>query len=182
MALQAGASGLSFTPVPGLIGSDLMRVRDDFRTIANPFAPDERVAVIPAINPDFALVHALRAAPDGTLVIPASGDAALLIRASRTVIATAETVTDGPVEVLRADEQLVPGIYVDAVAVAPRGAHPLGCPGWYGVDEEHTRAYVDAARDAARFAAYVKTFILEPAGAEAYLERAVGEGRVAPHV
>lgn len=175
MALQAGASGLPFTPVPGLIGSDLMRVRDDFRTIANPYAPDQRVAVIPALAPDIALVHALRAAPDGTLVLPAAGDDPLLIQASRFVIATAEVVLDGPVQLLGPDERLVPGIYVDVLTPASQGAHPLACPGYYPADEDAFAAYSDAAADPARFQAYLR---MEGLVAPAALPAGVGrEGR-----
>ena len=39
-ALQAGAKGQPFAPLRGLIGSDLLRHRDDWRVIANPFASE----------------------------------------------------------------------------------------------------------------------------------------------
>lgn len=170
MALQAGASGLSFTPVPGLIGSDLMRVRDDFRVIADPY--DElRVAVVPAITPDIALVHALRADPDGNLVVGSKGDDPLLIQASRFVIATCEEIVDAPITTLTVDERLVPGIYVDVVSLAPHGSHPLPCQGLYDEDTAHVRRYLEAARDPDAFAAYLREFVFEPDGNEAYLER-----------
>jgi glutaconate CoA-transferase subunit A len=171
MALQAGVSGLPFTPVPGLIGSDLLHVRPDFRVIADPYDPDVRVAVVPAINPDVAIVHALRAARDGTLVIPASGDAHLLIQASRFVIATAEEICDAAPETIRADERVIPGIYVDVVAPAPYGAHPMGCGGLYGDDAAQIRAYAEAAGDADRFRRYLEEYVLAPAGQDAAIER-----------
>jgi glutaconate CoA-transferase, subunit A len=171
MALQAGASGLPFTPVPGLIGSDLMRVRPDFREIPDPYDPAMRVAVVPAITPDVAIVHALGAARDGTLIIPASGDAHLLIQASRFVIATAEEVWDAPPAQISADERLIPGIYVDLIAPAPYGAHPLRCGGLYGDDAAQIREYVDAARDGDRFRWYLQEYVLGPRDHTAYIER-----------
>ncbi len=171
MALQAGASGLTFTPVPGLVGSDLMAVRPDFRTIPDPYDPTLSVAVVPAITPDVALIHALRAGPDGTLVVPAGGDAPLLAQASRTVIATVEAVSAAPIRRLTTEEQLVPGIHVDAIVPTPRGAHPLGCHPLYGDDAAHIRHYLRAARDATSFAAYLRAFVHEPEGHAAYLER-----------
>lgn len=172
MALQAGASGLPFTPVPGLIGSDLMAVRDDFLTMPNPFDPEARVAVVPAIRPDVALVHAFRADPDGNLVVGRGGDDPLLIQASRFVIATAEEIMDGPITTLSADERLVAGIHVDVLAPAPHGSHPLGCGALYPADVAHLACYVEAARDPHAFAAYLRAYVLEPADESAYLERA----------
>lgn len=170
MALQAGASGLTFTPVPGLLGSDLMAVRPDFRTIPDPYEPAVQVAVVPAITPDIALIHALRAGPDGTLVVPAGGDAPLLAQASRTVIATVEAISATPIAHLTAEEQLLPGIYVDAIVPAPRGAHPLGCYPLYSDDAAHIRRYLEAAREPAAFAAYLRTYVHEPEGHAAYLD------------
>jgi len=173
MALQAGASGLPFTPVPGLIGSDLMTVRPDFRIIDDPYVQGMRIAIVPAITPDIALVHALCADLDGNLVVSASGDDPLLIRASRTVIATTEAIVSSPVTSIGACEQIVPGIYVDVVAPAPRGSHPLACPGRYERDAAHLAAYVQAARDPAAFAAYLRRYVFEPAGYDEYAQRLV---------
>lgn len=160
MALQAGASGIPFTPVPGLIGSDLIRVRPDFRVIADPYDPALQIAVVPAIRPDVAIVHALRASRDGSLVLPAGGDAHLLIQAARFVIATAEEIGDAPPEVIAADERIVPGIYVDVVAPAPHGALPMKCGSRYGDDAAQIRAYAEAARDADRFRVYLERSLL----------------------
>jgi len=84
MALQAGASGLTFTPVPGLLGSDLMTVRPDFRAIPDPYDPSVQVAVVPAITPVLPLIHALRAGPDTPLVLPTGNDTPLPAPAART--------------------------------------------------------------------------------------------------
>lgn len=171
MALQAGASGLPFTPVPGLIGSDLMRVRPDFRVIADPYDPAMNVAVVPAIRPDVAIVHALRAAPDGTLVIPATGDAHLLIQAARLVIATAEEICDSVPELIGTDERIIPDIYVDVIAPARHGAHPMGCAGLYGDDHAFISAYVEAARDAGRFRQFIDDHVVGRSAGDGAAER-----------
>jgi len=119
MALQAGASGVSFTPVPGLIGSDLMRVREDFREVDDPFQAGRRVALVPALRPDFALVHAGRADPEGNAVISTLYDDRLLIQASRTVIMSVEHVEAGATDRLGPNEQLVPAAYLAALTLAP---------------------------------------------------------------
>lgn len=161
--------------MPGLIGSDILRYRTDYRIIENPFDPGRRVVVVPAINPDVALVHALRADHAGNLVVPAAGDTPMLVMASRFVIATAEDVHAEPITSVAADERFIPSIYVHALAPAPHGAHPLHCPGRYDTDHAHIRRYVAAARDPEAFAAYLRMFVEEPEDEAAYLVRVLEE-------
>lgn len=119
MALQAGASGVAFTPVPGLIGSDLLRIRPDFRVIDDPYRPGETVVLVPAIAPDFALVHGRRADPEGNVVIGTGKDDRLLVQAARRVIVSVEQVSPEATMALAPDEQLIPAAYVERLVVAP---------------------------------------------------------------
>jgi glutaconate CoA-transferase subunit A len=57
-ALEAAEKGNPFMPLRGLIGSDLMNVRSDWRVIDNPFGNDDPIVLLPAIRPDVALFHA----------------------------------------------------------------------------------------------------------------------------
>lgn len=142
-------------PVPGHVGSDYERIRPEFRVIQNPFAPEERVMLVPAIRPDIALLHALAAAADGTLLLDHMEDDALLAQASRAVIASAERIV--PVEDLRRAPEgtVLEGIHVTGVVEIPGGAHPTLVRGAYEADAKHLEEYVAAARDAAAFAAYL---------------------------
>jgi glutaconate CoA-transferase, subunit A len=119
MALQAGASGMGWTPVPGLIGSDLLKVRPDFKVVDDPYAGSGRVVLVPALRPEFALVHARRADERGNLVIGTTYDDRLMVQAARTVIATVERIAPDATERLHGDEQVLPASFVDVVAVAP---------------------------------------------------------------
>lgn len=121
MALQAGASGVSFTPVPGLLGSDLLARRSDWKIVDDPFRPGSRVVLVPAIAPEFALVHALRADPRGNAVTGTKNDDRLLIQASRRVLMTVEEITPDALESLQPDEQVIPSAFVDLIAEAPGG-------------------------------------------------------------
>ena len=112
MALQAGASGIPWTPVPGLIGSDLMTRRPDIRIF-------EGLALVPALTPEFALVHARRADPQGNAVIETAYDDRLLIQAAGTVIMSVAEVRPGAVDTLTRGEQVVPAAYVDVLTVVP---------------------------------------------------------------
>jgi len=148
MALQAGASGVSFSPVPGLFGSDLLKVRADWRTLDDPFGDGGQVVVVPAVAPEYAALHALRADPAGSVVTTIEFDDRLLAQASRRVVVTVEEVFADATASLRPDEQLIPSAYLDLVVLAPGGSAPIGCFGRYPDDRDAILAYLTAAHDA----------------------------------
>lgn len=117
MALQAGASGVSFTPVPGLLGSDLLRWRSDFRVVDDPYRPGRKVVLVPAIRPDFALLHGRRADLEGNVVIGTTYDDRLVAQASCHVVYSVETVQEQATRSLAADEQVIPAAFVDALVL-----------------------------------------------------------------
>jgi glutaconate CoA-transferase subunit A len=119
MALQAAAGGVSFAPVPGLLGSDLLERRGDFRLIDDPFRPGKQVVLVPAIRPQFALLHGRRADPAGNVVIGIEFDDRLVAQASEHVIYSVPEIGDGATRRLGPDEQVVPCAYVDALALVP---------------------------------------------------------------
>jgi glutaconate CoA-transferase, subunit A len=112
MALQAGASGIPWTPVPGMVGSDLMGRRPDIRLL-------EGMAIVPALRPQFALVHGRRADPQGNAVIAITYDDRLLIQASGAVIMSVDEVRPGATDTLVRGEQVIPSAYIDVLTVAP---------------------------------------------------------------
>jgi glutaconate CoA-transferase subunit A len=119
MALQAGASGVSFTPVPGLLDSDLLRARPDFRVIDDPFRPGERVVLVPAIAPEYALLHGRWADPDGNVVIGTEYDDRLVVQAARHVVYSVDELREEAARGLAPGEQVVPAAYVDALVIVP---------------------------------------------------------------
>src|SRR6266478_3404961 len=60
-ALQAGVMNVPFAPVRGLLGTDYMKIRPDFLRMANPYDPEEEIALVPALTPDVAVFHGFRA-------------------------------------------------------------------------------------------------------------------------
>lgn len=155
-------------PVAGHVGSDYERLRPEFTVIANPYAPGQRVMLVPAIRCDVALIHALAASPDGTLLLDHMEDDALLAQASRVVIASAERLA--PADEVRAGAGTVlEGIHVTAVVELPGGAHPTQLRGVRDVDAAHLEAYVQAAGDEAAFARYLDRWVYGPKDHAAYL-------------
>jgi glutaconate CoA-transferase subunit A len=142
-ALQAAEKGLPFTPLRGVIGSDLLTYRNDWKVIQNPFAlaPDP-IVLLPAIQPDFALFHSAAADRNGNVWIGRRRELMVMAHASRQTLVTVERVLD---EDFFDDERRVagvlPGLYVDAIAVAEKGARPLALDGEDECDSEALARY-----------------------------------------
>jgi glutaconate CoA-transferase subunit A len=155
-SLEAAVKGTPFMPLRGLLGSDLMRQRKDWQVIDNPYGEDDPIVLLPAIQPDVALFHAPTADRSGNVWIGRQRELATLAYASRKTIVTVETIHDGDLlddPVLAAG--VLPGFYVDAVAIAKNGAWPLTLPDHYPVDAAHLRDYAQQARTAEGFARYL---------------------------
>ncbi len=80
-------------PARGLIGTDYLKVRPDFRVLRNPYGDDD-VVVVPAIVPEIAVFHAFRANRNGGVAVWADQDNWLLAQAARRVIVTVEEIVD----------------------------------------------------------------------------------------
>lgn len=162
-ALQAGEKGNPFMPLRGLIGSDILAHRSDYKIIDNPLAPDgvrDPIVVIPAIRPDLALIHAPLADRAGNLWVGRDHELRILAHAARRTVATVEQIADGDLNAdpLRA-AGVISSLYVDAVAVAPRGALPRGMSGLYDEDRAAIAAYVQAAATPEGFRAWLDAFL-----------------------
>jgi glutaconate CoA-transferase subunit A len=156
-ALQAAEKGVPFMPLRGLIGSDLLSHREDWRVGANPFAPDDPIVLLPALHPDVALFHASLVDDEGNVWIGRRRELATMAHASRRTLVTYERCHKGS---LFEDERLaagaLPALYVDAVAEAARGAWPLAFAEEYPADVAHLKAYVAEAQSESGFAAYLE--------------------------
>jgi len=132
--LQAGATGLPFMPMNPTAAGDLESANPKYRTVTDPYSGEE-VIVVPALNPDVAVVHVQRADSDGNAhiwgIIGEQKEAAF---AARHVILTAEEIVEE--EVIRSDPNrtLIPGFIVDAVCHVPYCAHPSYTQGYYDRD------------------------------------------------
>jgi glutaconate CoA-transferase subunit A len=159
-ALQAAERGVPFLPLRGIIGSDLLAHRADWRVIDNPFGRDDPIVLLPAIRPDVALFHAAMADRDGNVWIGRDRDLVVLAHAAARTVVTVERIHDGD---LLADPVLsagtLPGFYVESVAVAPGGAWPLPLADHYAADAAHLAEYARMAATPAGFADYLDRFV-----------------------
>lgn len=155
--LMAAQKGSPFMPMRGLIGTDVLRHRDDWRVIDNPFAESgDPVVLIPAITPDIAIFHVPMADRAGNVWIGRRRELAAMAYASAATLVTAERIVD---DSLLASETTaagtLPALYVTAVAHAPRGAWPYGLWGEYPADTAELLRYAAAARTQDGFDAYM---------------------------
>lgn len=163
-ALQAAEKGIPFMPLRGLLGTDILAHRDDWRVAANPFADGEDpIVLLPAIVPDAAIFHAPKADREGNVWIGRRRELATMAHAARRSLVTVETVVEESLLASEADAAgVLPAMYVEAIAVAPRGAWPLGCQDLYDADDAELARYAAAARSADGFAAWLETFLAQP--------------------
>lgn len=161
-ALQAAEKGVPFMPLRGVLGSDILAHRPDWKVIDNPFAeaPDP-ILLVAALAPEFAAFHAACADSHGNVYVGRRRELATIAHASRRVLVTVERMVEGN---LLDDERLaagtINGVYIEAVALAPRGAWPSGLPGEYPPDAEHLAEYGRLARTDDGFRAYLDRFVL----------------------
>ena len=142
--MRAASHGLPFEPIVGLTGSDIPAAAG-FRTVKDPYTGAELYA-IPAIRPDWAIIHVQEADAIGNARIYGSPYWDLVMsRAAARVILTAERIL--PTEELARVPELtrIPHFLVEAVVHAPEGAGPTSCHPYYGIDEAGVRAYLEAA-------------------------------------
>ncbi len=159
--LQAAEKGIPFMPLRGILGSDLVAHRDDWRVIDNPFGENDPIVALPAIRPDVALFHAATADRFGNVWIGVRRELMLMAHASRTTLVTVEEIVD---EDLLVDERTaagtIPALYVTALAKAPMGARPIGLGERYPADDGHLSRYVELARTEDGFRRYLDEFVL----------------------
>ena len=160
-ALQATEKGVPFMPLRGVLGSDLVKARSDWRVMDNPLAKNDPILIVPAIRPDVALFHARWADDAGNVWVGRRRELATIAHASREAFVTFEERRPGD---MLEDELLAPGVisslYLTGLAAAPRGAWPLSLVGCYGIDDAHLHRYALAARTREGFKAYLDEFVL----------------------
>jgi glutaconate CoA-transferase subunit A len=161
--LYAAALRLPFLPTRAGLGSDVLRVNPQLRTVRSPYPDDTELVAMPALALDVALVHLNRADVRGSaqflgpdlyfddLFCLAAGRA--FVSCER-IVDTAELLAAGPPQTLRIHRYMTHG-----VVETPHGAHFTSCDPDYGRDESFQRRYADAAADAELWAEFRARFL-----------------------
>ncbi len=169
LALKAGAMGVPYLPTRSLLGSDVFAESDLFEEAEDPFGGD-RLALVPAIGPDWAVVHVQRASPAGDAHF--WGNAGITdeaVGAAEHVILTTEEVVDPSVIKSDPSRVSITREKVAAVAEVPRGAHPSPLAGRYRRDHDHYLEYHRRSRSPEDYDDWAAEWVHGVEDREAYL-------------
>jgi glutaconate CoA-transferase subunit A len=170
LGLLAAAQRVPFMPTRAGLGSDVLRVNPDLRTVTSPYAPadaagepGETLVAMPALTLDAAFVHVNRADThgNGQLLGPDPFFDELFLAAAARRFVTAERVLEpgglvdeGPIQTVT-----VSRLFTDAVAEVPGGAHFTSCAPDYERDEAFQKQYVTASADEDTWAAFKARYV-----------------------
>jgi glutaconate CoA-transferase subunit A len=172
--LRAAIAGLPFLPLRSVRGTGFMGMHPEYRTMTCPYTGEELV-LVPALQPDVAILHAQYGDAHGNLHIEGPPVADILFaRAAKKVIATVERIV--PTAQISEMGATIPYFYVTALAEVPYGAHPTACYPFYAYDRAHTAAYYATASEgtAAFHERYLQPYVYACASQADYLETVGG--------
>jgi glutaconate CoA-transferase subunit A len=149
LGIRAASAGVGFMPARAWLGTDLPKLRPDVRTIIDPYNQEELIA-FPAIRPDFAVIHALRADPEGNAQI---GDNKGIDEELALVAGTVIVTTEEVVPTLDKADIIAPCVH--AVVSVPNGALPTSCHPYYPMDGKALLNYTEQVSDPESFGLYL---------------------------
>jgi glutaconate CoA-transferase subunit A len=169
-AYEAGAANLPFAVFRGYKGVDLPKVNPKIKSVTCPYT-GEVLATVPAIRPDAAIIHALKADREGNVLLEGivGVQKEAVLAAKRSLVTVEEIVDDfGP---RNANAVILPAWTVTAIAHVPGGAYPSYAQGYYKRANDFYIAWDKIARERETFLAWIKANVLEK-GPEAFAQHA----------
>ena len=177
LALHAGAMGTPFIPTKSLLGTGMMSEGQPFKEMECPFTK-EKLALVPALKPDVAIVQAQRADEEGnTHFWGGSGVTKEAALAARKVMVVVEEIVSKKVIQRDPNRTLIPGFLVDAVIPEPWGAHPSPIPGYYNRDHEQYISYHNESKERDGYLEWLEKWVLGVKDRKEYL-KLLGEEKI----
>jgi glutaconate CoA-transferase subunit A len=159
-AYDAGAANLPFAVFRGYRGADLPKVTGTIRSITCPYTGED-LATVPAIRPDVAVIHALRADRAGNVLLEGIvGVQKEAVLAAKRSIVTVEEVVEELGETHR-NAVILPSWTITAISEVPGGAFPSYAHGYYKRANAFYKAWDGIAKDRDTFLAWMKENVLE---------------------
>jgi len=170
LALHAGAIGIPFIPTKSLLGTGMMSEEQPFREMECPYTK-ERLALVPALKPDVAVVQAQRADEEGnTHFWGGSGVTKEAALAAQKVMVVVEEIVSKKIIQRDPNRTLIPGFLVDAVIPEPWGAHPSPIPGYYNRDHEQYISYHNESKERDGYLEWLEKWVLGVKDRKEYLK------------
>jgi len=157
--LLAAAHRLPFLPIRAGLGSGVLEVNPELRTVRSPYPDNEELVAMPALRLDAALVHMNRAdaAGNGQYLGPDPYFDDLFCLAAERAYVSCERIVprlDGPPPTLLLNRAMVHG-----VTQTPNGAHFTSCVPDYGRDEAFQKRYAAAAADPDEWRRFAQAYL-----------------------
>jgi len=172
LRFRAGAMGVPFLPMRSMMGSDVIDQLPDSKQIDCPFT-GEKLVLVPALNPDVALIHVQRCDAYGNAQIDGLPfmDIDLAMAANRVILTTERIVSNEQIR-RHPDQTKIPFIAVDAVVEMPFGSAPHECYGQYEPLFAHLDAYAGQIRQSPEdgIQAYLDQYFYGPKSWVEYLD------------
>jgi glutaconate CoA-transferase subunit A len=197
MALRflAGSMGIPYIVTRSGLGSDIINqwgFDESFRRnntrIAlkklviqdNPFSrqSNEKVVLLPAINPDVTILHVQKTDKEGTVRIEGLSFADIeQAKAAKHLIVTTEEIVE--LEYLKLQPELnhIPSFFVNAIVLLPYGAHPTQCFNYYDYDVAFLNMIKEVSEEDEKFAHFLNEYVHGVNDHAEYLEN-IGIGRI----
>lgn len=168
-AYEAGASGLPCAIFRGYLGSQIPEVNPTIKQIECPFT-GEKLAAVPALNPDVAVIHAQQADRSGNVLMwGITGVQKQVVLAAKHSIVTVEEIVDHLEPATNAT--VLPSWTVSAVAHVPGGAAPSYAQGYYDRDNAFYKNWDAIARDRQSFLNWMDEHVMGTANWDEYQQR-----------
>jgi glutaconate CoA-transferase subunit A len=172
LGLLAASQRVPFLPTRAGLGSDVLRVNPQLRTVTSPYDDSEELVAMPALPLDVAIVHVNRADTSGSGQILGPdpffdelylGAAERRYMTTERIIPTEQFASEGPLQTMSISRLLT-----DGVVETPGGAHFTACVPDYPRDEAFQKAYVVAAGDPEAWSAFRQRYLeVDEAGYQA---------------
>ena len=177
LALHAGSLGIPFIPTKSLLGTGMIAAGQPFKEMECPYTK-EKLALVPALKPDVAIVQAQRADEEGnTHFWGGSGVTKEAALAARKILVVVEEIVSKKVIQRDPNRTLIPGFLVSAVIPEPWGAHPSPVQGYYNRDHEKYTTYHEESKEREGYLQWLDQWVLGVRNREAYL-RLLGEEKM----
>ncbi len=169
---RAGAMGVPFIPARSMMGSDLFPRLEDIKEMDCPYT-GEKLALIPALNPDVAIIHTQKCDVYGN--VQGQGlpfmDKDIALAANKVIVTTEQIVSND--QIRRSPDRTEIGFFcVDAVVEVPYGCLPHECYGQYEPAFKHMDYYVKLmmGKGPEGVKEYLDEYVYAPANWQEYIE------------